>query len=570
MEHITPNQLAYQILAGFDKHFRIFMRISRQAKARFIQQDWQAADAAQRQRIALYNEQVGLQTQKIMQQIATPVISNQLWRSTKQAYQHLLQGHPQAEMAETFFNSVFSRLFRHRGLAQQLLFLHTSVHTRAHFAPEKLSQYRQLGDDPQNDLKHLLNPSRFGHPFAHLDQDIAAVWQQLAPLIAQANYHRIELLDCVFYRNKGAYLLGRLVGYGGFCPLLLPIRHSKHGLYIDALITDVDELSVVFSFTRAYFMVDINQPALLVSYLKQLMPNKSWAELYSAIGLQKHGKTEFYRSFLHHMDHSQDRFEIAPGIKGMVMAVFTLPSLPVVFKIIKDVFTPPKNLTKAQVKEKYELVKRHDRVGRMADTQEYTNFVFEKARFSDDLLQELQAVAASELEINEEQVIIRHLYVERRMTPLNLYLDNATPEQLEHAIEEYGYAIKQLAAVNIFPGDMLFKNFGLTRHNRVVFYDYDEIEYMTDCHFRRLPQAHTPEQELAAEPWFSVADKDIFPEEFGHFLLARPAIKNAFMAHHSELLTAEYWQQLQTNIQANQIPDVCPYSEQRRLRLKNC
>ncbi|WP_298439427.1 bifunctional isocitrate dehydrogenase kinase/phosphatase [uncultured Ferrimonas sp.] len=564
----APSHLAYQILAGFDKHFRLFMRISRGAKEHFIQQHWLAADAAQKERISLYSQQVGLQTQRLIEQLDKPVISTELWQETKQAYSKLLLGHPQAEMAETFFNSVFSRLFRHRGLDDQHLFLHTSVRSRQPFQPEKLSKYRFTDTDAKQALLELINPRRFGRPFADLDGDLTLVLQRLQPLMQAQHYNRIELLNCIFYRNKGAYLVGRLIGARGFAPLLLPIRHSDNGLYIDAVLDNADDLSVVFSFTRAYFMVDTNAPGMLVSYLKQLMPNKSWAELYTALGLQKHGKTEFYRSFLHHLDHSTDCFDIAPGIKGMVMSVFTLPSLPMVFKIIKDEFAPPKEVTKADVKAKYDLVKRHDRVGRMADTQEYSNFVFPRDRFSAELLQELQQVAPSEVELTEQQVIIRHLYVERRMVPLNMFLDGATQAQIDHAIFEYGLAIKQLASVNIFPGDMLFKNFGLTRHNRVVFYDYDEISYMTECNFRTIPKAQNHEQELAAEPWFSIGPHDVFPEEFGHFLLARPSIRQAFMPHHQDLLTADYWQQVKDNVNAAQIPDIYPYRVECRLRLE--
>ncbi|QIZ77553.1 bifunctional isocitrate dehydrogenase kinase/phosphatase [Ferrimonas lipolytica] len=566
MNSSAPSYLAYQILAGFDKHFRLFMRISRGAKENFIQQDWVQANNNQVKRIKLYSQQVSLQTQKLIEQLDQPVISTDLWRDTKKAYSKLLEGHPQAEVAETFFNSVFSRLFRHRGLDEQHLFLHTKVRKRPPFQPEKLSKYRFFGNDPTTALSELINPRRFQRPFADLEQDLALVWQRLEPIVSANQYNRVELLNCVFYRNKGAYLVGRLIGPRGFAPLLLPIRHSDNGLYIDAVLSNQDDLSVVFSFTRAYFMVNTDHPGMLVSYLKQLMPRKTWAELYSALGLQKHGKTEFYRSFLHHLDHSDDKFDVAPGIKGMVMSVFTLPSLPMVFKIIKDEFAPPKEVTKEDVKSKYDLVKQHDRVGRMADTQEFSNFVFPRERFSQALIDELLKVASQEIELTDTHIIIHHLYAERRMVPLNMYLDGATQEQIDHAIYEYGLAIKQLASVNIFPGDMLFKNFGLTRHNRVVFYDYDEISYMTECNFRTIPKAQTLEQEMAAEPWFSIGPNDVFPEEFGHFLLARPSIRQAFLPHHQDLLTAEYWQQIKDNVAAEKIPDVYPYRRDCRLR----
>ena len=566
MDRRLPTQLAYRILAGFDKHYRLFTRTTVAARDRFAQADWSAVQEAQKERIRFYSERVNETTRELIQMLDKPVISTELWRNTKQAFSRLVLGHPQAELCETFFNSVFSRLFRHRGLDNQHLYIHAGNTVRAPFRPERLSHSADLAPDPVEAIRTLLQPKRFGRPFADLDGDLTLLWQRLEPLIAEQQINRIELLDSIFYRNKGAYLVGRLLGPNGFVPLILPIRHSDQGLQIDAVLTNEDDLSIVFSFTRAYFMVATQTPGALVRYLKELLPHKTWAELYSAIGLQKHGKTEFYRAFLHHLNQSRDQFVAAPGIKGMVMTVFTLPSLDIVFKVIKDEFTPPKDSNKAQVKGKYALVKQHDRVGRMADTHAYSNFVFPRQRFSDALIEELLKDAPAEVELTDNQVIIKHLYVERRMIPLNLYLDDADEAQLSAAIDDYGKAIKQLAAANIFPGDMLFKNFGVTRHGRVVFYDYDEISYMTECNFRDIPAPRYPEDEWAAEPWYSVGPMDVFPEEFGRFLLSKAAVRKAFMAHHADLLTRKYWQGLKDAIEAGQFPDLIPYPQACRLR----
>src|SRR5690606_28821050 len=149
--------------------------------------------------------------------------------------------------------------------------------------------------------------------------------------------------------------------------------------------------------------------------------------------------------------------------------------------------------------------------------QEFQNLAFARERFSEELIEELRTVAPSLLEEHGKALIIRHLYVERRMTPLNLYLQDATDDQLVDVMDEYGNDIKQLAAANIFPVDMLLKNFGVTRHGRVVFYDYDEIVPLTDCNFRAIPPPRTDEEELSGRPWYTVAPNDIFPEEFSLF-----------------------------------------------------
>jgi isocitrate dehydrogenase kinase/phosphatase len=282
------------------------------------------------------------------------------------------------------------------------------------------------------------------------------------------------------------------------------------------------------------------------------------------MGYNKHGKTYFYRSAVRHMESSLDKFIVAPGIKGMVMSVFTLPSYPYVFKVIKDRFTPPKEVTHEEVRAKYALVKRADLAGRMADTQEFANLAFDRSRFSDELMEELRSVAPSLLMEKGRALVIRHLYVERRMTPLNLYLQDAQENDVDAVMDDYGHAIKQLAAANIFPGDMLLKNFGVTRHGRVVFYDYDEIVPLLECNFRVIPEPRTEEEEMASQPWYSVAPNDIFPEEFRLFFSGNQRARKAFDARHSDLYRADFWKALQDRIRSGYVESFYPY--RRKLR----
>ncbi|MBU2410908.1 MAG: bifunctional isocitrate dehydrogenase kinase/phosphatase, partial [Gammaproteobacteria bacterium] len=365
----------------------------------------------------------------------------------------------------------------------------------------------------------------------------------------------------------------------------LPILHdARSRFYVDAALFGEDELQMLFSFARAYFMVDMEVPSAYVQFLRSLMPRKPRAEIYNALGLAKQGKTLFYRDFLYHLDYSTDKFRIAPGIKGMVMLVFDLPSFPYVFKVIKDFYPPQKETTREQIKSKYLLVKQHDRVGRMADTLEYSDVGFPLDRFEPELIEEIRKFAPSQLEIGdrddngEMELVLKHVYIERRMIPLNIFLQEAfdqleNPEhakragkQLENAVIEYGNAIKDMVAANIFPGDMLWKNFGVTRGGKVVFYDYDEIEYLTDCNFRKVPAPRNEEDEMSGEIWYSVGPKDVFPETFEPFLLGNSSVRAAFMAHHADLLDAAFWQSHKERIQAGQMLDVFPYDDAQRFQ----
>ncbi len=380
----------------------------------------------------------------------------------------------------------------------------------------------------------------------------------------RTNY-QIQVLSSLFFRNKGAYVVGKIVNGFNETPFALPILHTDDGLLaIDAALFGEDDLQMLFSFARAYFMVDMEIPSAYVQFLRSLMPRKPRSEIYNALGLQKQGKNLFYRDFLYHLRHSSDRFRMAPGIKGMVMLVFDLPSFPFVFKVIMDFYPPQKDTTRELIQQKYRLVKQHDRVGRMADTLEYSNVAFPRQRFEPELIADLKHFCGSLVEESGDALLIRHLYIERRMIPLNIYLHDADKGQIESAVIEYGNAIKDLVAANIFPGDMLFKNFGVTRQGKVVFYDYDEIEYLTDCNFRRVPQARTEEEEMSGEIWYAVGPKDVFPETFGPFLLGNPEVREVFMRHHADLLDAAFWQGHKERILAGHVHDVFPYETSRR------
>ena len=345
-------------------------------------------------------------------------------------------------------------------------------------------------------------------------------------------------------------------------PFVIPILISDdHRLFVDTIITDPDDIALIFSFTRAYFMVYTRVPSGLVSFLQKILPTRSKADIYTSIGFQKQGKTLFYRQFLNHLTHSSDKLIVAPGIKGMVMSVFTLPSYPYVFKVIKDEFAPPKEIDRETVKQKYQMVKTHDRVGRMADTLEFSHVAFPIDRFSEELIEELKATIASSILLEDGFMIIRHLYIERKMVPFNLYLDHADENMLEQTVISYGNAIKEMIAANIFPGDMLLKNFGVTRHGRIVFYDYDEICHMTDVRIRAVPKARSEEEEMSAEPWYHIGEDDFFPEQFEHFVINHPRVRAVFLEHHSDLLSPAFWKKMQQDVINKKRHDIFPYRQ---------
>lgn len=566
--NIPPaSELAALIHAGFESYQAQFGLVTRRAQARFEARDWAGSQRDARERLGLYRQFSDWVVRELGRRLGGREAEASLWADSRSAFLDLALGRNDAELALTFFNSSARRVLKSVGLD-----------TDAHFVPR---DFERIPAQPAGQavrsypggqplamlLAQVFRDLPFARAFGGLEREARLAAQALERDIPAANSSPdgFELVPSPFYRNKGAYLVGRLAVGGERYPVVLALVHPPGGVEVDAVLTTADEASVVFSFTRSYFHVEPGSAAALVAFLQQLMPLKPLDELYTAIGYHKHGKTLLYHTLMRHLEAPEARFEITEGEPGLVMVVFALPSFNVVFKIIRDRFGAPKNTTRAAVIEKYRLVFVHDRVGRLADAQDFENLSFPRDRFAPELLAELQHEAAGTVRFERDRVTVQHVYSERRVIPLNLYLKQATAEQARDAILGYGQAIKDLAAANIFTGDMLLKNFGVTRHGRVIFYDYDELCLLTECHFRALPEPRDEADEMAAEPWFSVADRDVFPEEFRHFLVLPGALGEAFVAAHAELLTVEYWRRMQALAMDGEMADIFPYREERRL-----
>ncbi|EFR1389737.1 bifunctional isocitrate dehydrogenase kinase/phosphatase [Salmonella enterica] len=564
--------IAQTILHGFDAQYGRFLEVTSGAQQRFEQADWHAVQQAMKSRIHLYDHHVGLVVEQLRCITDGKSTDADFLLRVKEHYTRLLPDYPRFEIAESFFNSVYCRLFDHRSLTPERLFIFSSQpERRFRTIPRPLAKDFFPDHGWETLLMRILSDLPLRLPWQNKSRDIRYIIAHLTETLGEDALPRchVQVANELFYRNKAAWLVGKLTTPDGTLPFLLPIHRTDEGeLFVDTCLTTTAEASIVFGFARSYFMVYAPLPAALVEWLREILPGKTTAELYMAIGCQKHAKTESYREYLCYLAESDEKFIEAPGIRGMVMLVFTLPGFDRVFKIIKDKFAPQKEMSAAHVRACYQLVKEHDRVGRMADTQEFENFVLDKRQIDPALMALLRQEVPEKITDLGEHIVIRHLYIERRMVPLNIWLEQVEGQQLRDAIEEYGNAIRQLAAANIFPGDMLFKNFGVTRHGRVVFYDYDEICYMTEVNFRDIPPARYPEDELASEPWYSVSPGDVFPEEFRHWLCADPRIGPLFEEMHADLFRADYWRALQTRIKEGHVEDVYAYRRRQRFSVR--
>jgi isocitrate dehydrogenase kinase/phosphatase len=569
--HRLAKRGAAAIVRILDEYKLQFQAITLRAPLRFERGNWHALQRDAAERLELYSRVIVGLVSEVRTLLGASVKDKKLWSVMKLDYSELIAGRADVELAETFFNSATRRIFATVGVDPKIEFLFSDFDIPLRTGDCPYHSYL-----PDNGLvvviRQLLTTYAFSIPFEDLEGDARRAARAIECERLRLGITRpvdgIDMIRSVFYRTKGAYLVGRIRSDDHAMPLTLALHRRDQGLYVDAALLTEDEVSIIFSFTRAYFHVEVDRPHDLIAFLKSIMPRKPVAELYNAIGYDHHGKTELFRDLMGHIQGSTDQFEVARGDRGMVMIVFALSSFVVVFKVIRDTFAYPKTVTRRDVIDRYKFVFMHDRAGRLADVQEFEHLAFPRSRFSDQLLTELASGAAESVTIGEHMVEIKHLYTQRRLMPLNLYVREVDRTTACDAVIDYGQAVKDLAVTNIFPGDMLLKNFGVTRHGRVVFYDYDELCPVTDCTFRELPQARTFDEEFGAEPWFYVGPRDVFPEEFITFMGLAGQLREAFLTAHGDLLTTRYWTDIQTRHRAGEVLDIIPYRSSRRLRVE--
>ena len=554
---VSPEQIATRVAIGFAGFRRRFQSISRRATARFESRDWASLHRDALDRIDAYGVAVDATIESIVHDGYVRE-DTQPWTDARNIYREEHLTDPFRPVAETFFNSVARRLFVTAGVDEALEFLDSGptielpsrgVFTRMY----EPSDIRSLVAD-------LLRDCRFHSSWADLNRDLDEAVSHFPELPC-----RVEVIDRLFFRGKGAYLVGALETTDSTVPFALAIRHKRGGLVLAAVLIGEADVSILFSYTRAAFLISVDRPERMVAFLGGLLPNRKRSEIYAALGFRKHAKTERYRDLADYLMNSEDPFVPAPGIPGLVMIVFTLPGFDVVFKVVRDRFPPQKSVTPQDVASRYRIVARHDRGGRLVEAQRFVDLRLPDARFDPDLLEELINDASRNVLVSDGFVTLKTVYVERRVRPLDLFLREADTPDAVRAIVDYGAAIKNLAASNIFPGDMLLKNFGVTNRGRVVFYDYDEICRITDCKFRRFPVSSDPYDDLADTPSYGVGPHDIFPEELPRFLGLNSELRAVFDEHHADLFDIEFWQTVQDRINSGEVIEILPYRRSRSL-----
>ena len=567
MSDAIASSCARYIASAFAAYNDEFRAITRRAPQRFEERDWRNSQKDVVERIELYDHSVNSTITQVRLKLGDQVLDRQLWREVRRHFAEIVESLPDTEFHKTFFSSITRRLFGTVGVADDVEFVALDLDPLGSIHSQVVTNTYVNRGSLQLLFEQVLTDFRFRSPWKDFDRSVAYVTAEVNAYCEQAAERRIvqqvEIIRPVFYQMTRAYLVGRVQGRDWMLPLVIALKNTDRGVLVDAVMMREEDVSIVFGFARSYFHVDLERVGEAVVFLKSMLPRKPVSELFTVLGRAKQGKTERYRELFGHLQRSSDQFLHAPGDRGLVMVCFTLPSFDVVFKVIRDHFPPPKSILREEVLAKYLMVFKHDRAGRLVDAQEFRRLRFPTNRFAPELLENLMTETAGTVHVEGEDLIFDHLYIERRMTPLNLFLRDQTGELAEKAVLDYGQAIRDLAYTNIFAGDLLLKNFGVTRHGRVIFYDYDELCQVTDCRFRDMPQATSDEDEMRGEAWFYVADNDVFPETFLAFLGFSEHLKNVFLGVHAEILTANFWRHVQAHHREGELMEVLPYHPHR-------
>jgi isocitrate dehydrogenase kinase/phosphatase len=563
----SAERCARYIAESFVAYNSEYRAITRRAPVRFDARDWKGGQRDAVERIELYERYVSGSVAELRARLAEHALDRDLWRAIRAVFAARIEDLPDAEFTKTFFSSISRRLFGTVGVAPDIEFVATDLDPLAHLTSTVVTNTYINHGSLALLFEDLLGDVRFRSPWRDLDNSIRHVTTEvearLDRLGGKRAVERVEVIRPVFYQVPRAYVVGRVLGRDCLLPLVIALKNSDAGVLVDAVMLEEGDVSIVFSFSRSYFHVDLERVAEAVVFLKSLLPRKPVSELFTVLGRAKQGKTERYREIMRHLAESTDRFVHAPGEHGLVMICFTLESFDVVFKVIRDRFAYPKSVAREEVLAKYQLVFKHDRAGRLVDAQEFRRLRFPKALFAPELLAELLAQAHDTVREDDEHLDFDHMYIERRMTPLNLYLKSAAAAAAEQAVLDYGQCIRDLAYTNIFPGDLLLKNFGVTRHGRVIFYDYDELCLVTDCHFRDLPEPTNLEDEMRGEAWFYVGEHDVFPETFIRFVAFDDSQRAALLRLHGEIFTGRFWRLVQQRLLDGEVLEVLPYHPHR-------
>ena len=559
------------ILAEFDAYYVESRSIPTLAKSAFERRDPATSLDLSRRRLSVYSVSALALARRLREALPSVAEDETFWKQIEARYLTSIEGRYESDLAFAYIHSARRMTYEGRWKPVEYAFLHHREPESERSAVVRIDFPIAPGSDLAALVDRILDVPRFERPWRDREGDVRRVVERLGSIFRGGTGRPVEIqmTDAGFFRNRGAYVVGRIVfGDASATPLILALLNHDAGIYVQAVLTGEADAHNLFSSTLANFHVTNTHYHELAAFLHTVMPTRRLGLHYSTIGFNHVGKVAVMNELREELATHGEVFTTAVGFRGSVAIGFAAPSSDYNLKVIRDIPTDQYKWGEfpgiGAVLDKYRRVHEIDRTGSMLDNIIYYNLELDPAWFEPELLAELLRDAGESVSLRDDAVILKHLIVQRRVRPLPVFLRDATPEEAREVIVNLGHCIKNNAAANVFNKDLDARNYGVSRFQKVFLFDYDALEPLTRVKVRSNVGRFDGEDDVP--DWFYEDGVIFLPEEIeSGFRIHDRGLRRLFRDVHGDLLTTGYWERMQHDLDQGQVPSIRLYPERRKL-----
>lgn len=575
-ESETVQLAAEWILQEFDANFFESRQIPKFAKEAFEQRDPQRSLALSKKRLFMYINGILAFCPQLKQAYSELAENEQLWSKVEMHYMSLIHERYEADLAFAYIHSVRRKIYQEEWKPVAYDFSEWRPR-RADVRPQVYRTFAGGARVSADTVVEILKIPNFAKPYRNITEDAALVAERINNVFSLDGHspdriRSIEIINAGFYRNRGAYIVGRILfSDTSVSPIIISLINDDHGIDINAVLTSEADAHNLFSSTLANFHVSNEYYHELATFLYSIMPGRPLGLHYSTIGYNHLGKFAILNELKNELGTRKEVFQAAVGFPGTVTIAFAAPSSSYNLKVIRDKPTAQYKWGIFQgieaVLDKYRGVHEINRAGSMLDNVIYYNLRLEKKLFAPFLLDKLLREANQSVSMADDYVIFKHLIAQLKIKPLPVFLETASAEDAKTAIINLGHSIKNNMAADIYNKDLDARNYGVSKFLRVFLYDYDAIERLTDVKIRSNQDRIDGDED--PPDWFFEDGIVLLPEEIEFGLgISDRTLLDVFRQVHGDLLTTEYWARIQNDLREGQVPRLCLYPEERKLNKK--
>lgn len=566
----TVSRWLYEEYSLFYKEFLMIIDL---AKVAFEKRDFASSVHVSSRRLSLYSASIVNVSRRL--QRAYPEIQGdtECWQGIEAHYLRLIKDEYAEDIGKAYLHSLRRKIYQDEWHAADYSFSEMTSRDEAIFS-EVLRSYELESELTEEIIESILNIPQFIRSYGDMPQERQRVLQRIVENLARSRHRadrlvRVEMINAGFYRNRGAYLVGRMIfDSGNFVPLIIALLNDESGLFVDAVLTSETYAHNIFSSALANFHVTSSYYHQVSALLKSIMPRRPLGLHYSTIGYNHLGKVAVMSDLESEIRDSDVGLETAVGSPGTVAMGFAAKNSAYSLKVIRD--KPTKSYKWGEfggvesVIRKYTRVHEINRTGSMLDSIIYYKIRLDRRWFSADLLEELLTEASETVSLVDDDVVFKYLIVQIKLTPLPVYLETATEKQAETAIANLGYCIKNNAAANIFNRDLDARNYGIGSYSKVYLFDYDALEDLTEVKIRTNLDREDGEEDIP--DWYFEEGVVFLPEELiSGLCIPQRRLSDMFARRHHNLLTTQYWTEIQQDLLNGTVPSVSVYPDYERL-----